>query len=95
MNSFFPQLVKALPSGCLAVFDADGIYFLSQHPELMAELSRFRTILTPNARELTFLQKVYNIDIEAIREQNKSEEELQEISSLKEWPGFTLFVKGR
>ena len=32
MNSFFPLLVKNLPEGCLTIFDADGIYFLSQHP---------------------------------------------------------------
>ena len=34
MQKFFPQLVKGLPDGCLVVFDADGIYYLCQHPEL-------------------------------------------------------------
>lgn len=32
MSGFFPILIKNLPSGCLAVFDADGLYFLSKYP---------------------------------------------------------------
>jgi NAD(P)H-hydrate repair Nnr-like enzyme with NAD(P)H-hydrate dehydratase domain len=32
MNEFFPILVRNLPEGSLTVFDADGIYFLCQHP---------------------------------------------------------------
>jgi NAD(P)H-hydrate repair Nnr-like enzyme with NAD(P)H-hydrate dehydratase domain len=32
MSQFFPILVKNLPEGCLVIFDADAIYFLSQHP---------------------------------------------------------------
>jgi NAD(P)H-hydrate repair Nnr-like enzyme with NAD(P)H-hydrate dehydratase domain len=32
MNRFFPRLINGLPSGCVAVFDADGIYYLDQHP---------------------------------------------------------------
>mgnify|MGYP000941435652 FL=1 len=64
MNIFFPLLVKNLPSDVLIVFDADGIFFLSEHPELLPELKRFRTILTPNARELTFLKKIIELDID-------------------------------
>lgn len=61
MNEFFPILIKNLPEGSLTVFDADGIYFLSKHPELLSELKRFKTILTPNAREVTLLRKIMDI----------------------------------
>lgn len=36
MNAFFPTLIKSLPDNSLVVFDADGIYFLSQHPEIIS-----------------------------------------------------------
>jgi NAD(P)H-hydrate repair Nnr-like enzyme with NAD(P)H-hydrate dehydratase domain len=32
MQDFFPQLIKGLPDNCLALFDADGIYYLCLHP---------------------------------------------------------------
>lgn len=35
MNQFFPILIRSLPEECLVVLDADGIYFLSQHPSLL------------------------------------------------------------
>lgn len=35
MNDFFPILVKNLPEGSTVIFDADGIYFLCKHPELL------------------------------------------------------------
>ena len=34
MHKFFPTLVRGLPDGCLVIFDADGIYYLDQHPHL-------------------------------------------------------------
>ena len=34
MQEFFPHLVKNLPNDCLAVFDADAIYYLCLHPHL-------------------------------------------------------------
>ncbi|MCB0369548.1 MAG: hypothetical protein KDD45_08895 [Bdellovibrionales bacterium] len=34
MQHFFPRMVKGLPNDCIAVFDADGIYYLCQYPEL-------------------------------------------------------------
>jgi ATP-dependent NAD(P)H-hydrate dehydratase len=58
MKEFFPILIKNLPEGSLVVLDADAIYFLSKHPELLPELKRLRTILTPNAREMTFLRTI-------------------------------------
>ena len=48
MNEFFPRLVESLPDHCIAIFDADGIHYLCQHPHLFPKLGRFRTILTPN-----------------------------------------------
>ena len=50
MHIFFPLLIKNLPEDSFVVFDADGIYFLSQHPDLLPELKRFKAVLTPNAR---------------------------------------------
>ena len=61
MQNFFPKMVRNLPNGCNVIFDADGIYYLCQHPELFKELSRFKAIVTPNSRELAYLQKHFNI----------------------------------
>ena len=35
MNTFFPLLVKSFPSNTIVVFDADALYFLCQHPNLI------------------------------------------------------------
>ena len=48
MHTFFPSLIKRLPENTLVVFDADAIYYLSQHPELFRVLRKHRAILTPN-----------------------------------------------
>lgn len=66
MATFFPTLIKNLPSGCLTVFDADGLYFLSKNPELLGELKRFKTILTPNVRELSLLKEIIDLEIDDI-----------------------------
>jgi len=66
MQEFFPILVKNLPDDCLVVFDADAIYYLCLYPHLFEELKRIRAILTPNHRELAFLQKHFKIDPEYI-----------------------------
>ncbi len=95
MSSFFPKLIKSLPSGCLTVLDADGIYFLSKYPELLGELKRFKTILTPNARELSLLKQIIDLDIEDLYEKYRSEEEIQEIPSSEKFKDFSICVKGR
>ncbi len=64
MLDFFPTLVRNIREGSIVVFDADGIYYLCQHPELFPELKKFKTILTPNFRECGFLQKHLNFNIE-------------------------------
>jgi NAD(P)H-hydrate repair Nnr-like enzyme with NAD(P)H-hydrate dehydratase domain len=64
MNEFFPKLVKKLPSHSVVVFDADGIYYLCQHPELFEELSRLKAIITPNKKELQMIEKALKIEIE-------------------------------
>ena len=48
MEDFFPRMVKELPDKCVVVFDADGIHYLCRNPQLFPELSRFKTIMTPN-----------------------------------------------
>ncbi len=77
MREFFPILIRNLPEGALVVLDADGIFFLSKHPGLMGDLKRFRTILTPNAREMTFIKDILPFSVEGILEKNSSSEELQ------------------
>lgn len=64
MQEFLPLFIKNLPDDSLIVFDADGIYYLCHNPHLFDELARFRTLLTPNYRELAILQKVYKIDVD-------------------------------
>jgi NAD(P)H-hydrate repair Nnr-like enzyme with NAD(P)H-hydrate dehydratase domain len=49
MKSFFPKLVRNFKKDALIVFDADGIFLLSQYPDLLNELTKHhRVILTPN-----------------------------------------------
>jgi len=94
MHDFFPILIRNMQDNCLAIFDADGIYYLCQHPELFEELKRFRTILTPNLREVGFLQKHYDIDLKKIG--NIGEEEVAELSSgLAIDKHFKLIIKGQ
>ena len=50
MQEFFPLLVKSIAKNKVVVFDADGIYYLSQHPELFASIKDYKAILTPNRR---------------------------------------------
>ena len=50
MNEFFPILIRNLPEGALTILDADSLYFLSKHPELIEDLKRLRPILTPNPK---------------------------------------------
>jgi NAD(P)H-hydrate repair Nnr-like enzyme with NAD(P)H-hydrate dehydratase domain len=63
MDVFFPLLIDSLPEGSIVVIDADGIYYLCKHPELFEKLKRFKTIITPNHKELAMLEKALEIDI--------------------------------
>lgn len=74
MQEFFPYLVKNLPDDCLAIFDADGIYYLCMQPELFKEFNRFKAILTPNHREISFLQRYFHLDLDEILKDNDSKE---------------------
>lgn len=94
MQEFLPLLIKNLPNDSVVIFDADGIYYLCHYPYLFDELARFRTILTPNYRELAILQKVYRIDIDQILSRHSSSEEVQEIPNTYAFPHFKLLVKG-
>jgi ATP-dependent NAD(P)H-hydrate dehydratase len=94
MQEFLPLLIKNLPDNSLVVFDADGIYYLCHKPYLFDELARFRTILTPNYRELAILQKVYKIDVDEILRNADSREEIAEISCRQAFPHFKLLIKG-
>lgn len=95
MKEFFPILIRNLPEGSLTILDADAIYFLSHHPELLPELKRLRTVLTPNAREMTFLKSIMEVETESLLQQYQSSEEIQEIPGVALCSGFTLFIKGR
>ena len=66
IRAFFPRLVKSLPDDALVVFDTDAIYFLCDHPELFGEMRRFRTILTPNQKEMSSLRKFIKVDYQQI-----------------------------
>lgn len=77
MSEFFPILIRNLPEGALTILDADGIYFLSKHPQLMEDLKRLRPILTPNAREMTFLKDILKIQVEGMLEKYRNNEEVQ------------------
>lgn len=94
MQEFLPLLIKNLPNDSIVIFDADGIYYLCHYPHLFDELSRFKTILTPNYRELAILQRLYKIDIEEILNKYSSGEEITEFPTSYAFPHFKLLVKG-
>lgn len=51
MDTFFPKLVRNFNHDSLIVFDADGIYYLCQNPDLFEDLGRhYKVILTPNRK---------------------------------------------
>ena len=64
-------MVKKLPENSLVIFDADGIYYLSQYPELYHVLRKHRAILTPNWKELQLIRKDMDIPIEKILKKNQ------------------------
>ena len=66
MQEFFPHLVRSIGKHKVVIFDADGIYYLSQHPELFKHLKDCKTIITPNHRELGFLKRHLNPEIEKV-----------------------------
>ena len=96
MHTFFPSLIKRLPENSLVVFDADAIYYLSQHPELFKVLSKHRAILTPNWKQLALLRKHIDLPIEKIREKYtlKDNEEILELDIDNKNLEFTVIVKG-
>lgn len=77
MNEFFPILIRNLPEGALTILDADAIYFLSKHPELMEDLRKLRPILTPNPNEMNFLKDILKIKVEGMLEKYRNSEEVQ------------------
>lgn len=50
MHKFFPLLVKNIGKEKVVVFDADGIFYLTQYPELFEYLKDCKTIITPNKK---------------------------------------------
>lgn len=57
MAGFFPTLVRNLPEEDVIVFNADGIYHLCQHPELLGELKRYKkTVLMTNEKQWPMLK---------------------------------------
>ena len=58
MLEFFPKLVERIPEQTTVLFDADGLYFLCQHPNLMKKISTLKAILSPNHREFAHLNKI-------------------------------------
>ena len=94
MHAFFPRLVKNLPDDCVVVFDTDAIYFLCQHPELFKEMHRFKTIITPNQREMKDLRAHINVDYDAYISRYASNEEVTEVPPLKHEGDITMVIKG-
>ena len=62
MQEFFPHLVRSIAKHKIVIFDADGIYYLSQCPELFDSIKDYRAILTPNKKELGYIKPYLNID---------------------------------
>lgn len=56
MHVFFKEAIKHIGKGKVVIFDADGIYYLAQFPEVMEHLHNCKTIITPNHREMSFLR---------------------------------------
>jgi hypothetical protein len=50
--------------------------------------------MTPNHRELAFLQRYFRLDLEAILKYNESQEEVSEISSSFTMKNFKILIKG-
>ena len=48
MSYFFKKFIEELPEKSSIVIDADGLYFLCQHPQLVDKLIKLNCILTPN-----------------------------------------------
>lgn len=66
MYEFFPHLVKSIGRDKVVIFDADGIYYLSQYPELAEHLKNCKTIITPNSREINYIKPYLNVDISKV-----------------------------
>ena len=77
MQEFFPLFVRSIGKEKKVIFDADGIYYLSQTPELFDAIKGHRAILTPNHRELGFIKPYLNIDLEKNFKIYKAMEEIQ------------------
>lgn len=61
MSHFFKKFIEELPAKSNVVIDADGLYFLCQHPQLVEKLGKLNSILTPNHQEMKHLNKFLHI----------------------------------
>ena len=68
MTKFFPKLVRCLPKNNVIVFDADGLFHLTQEPKLFDELGEYeKVVLTPNITEQKYLFQHVKIDVDLIK----------------------------
>lgn len=54
--------MKHIGKNKVVVFDADGIYYLTNYPEVFPYLKECKTIITPNLKELNFLKPYLSFD---------------------------------
>ena len=95
MNEFFPLFIKSIAKNKIVVFDADGIYHLSQYPELFETIKDLRTIITPNKREMLLLQPYLNHSITEAIHYDSTAEEIQQLPELyNKSHEFSLLMKG-
>jgi len=50
LSLFFRKFIESLPINSYLVIDADGLFFLCKHPDLLLILEKIHCIMTPNLR---------------------------------------------
>ena len=82
--------------GSTIIFDADAIYYLSQHPHLFSILKDYKVILTPNWKELALLRKYIDIPVEEILNKNPlpPNQSIIEIDVPHKYD-FSMVIKGK